>query len=119
MPLNHLNLTVTNAGETAAFLSKYFDLKPFEGAPEPSASMAFLTDSKGMVLTMIRGKRDVPVVYPANFHIGFIQASEAKVDEINARLKADGYEVPEPARLHGSWTFYFTAPGGFTVEVLA
>jgi len=58
-------------------------------------------------------------VYRANFHTGVIQAREAKGEELNARLKADGYEVPEPARLHGSWKFYFTAPGGFTVEVLA
>jgi lactoylglutathione lyase len=33
-------------------------------------------------------------------------------------LKEDGYEVPPPAPSHGSWTFYFTALGGFTIEVL-
>jgi lactoylglutathione lyase len=41
------------------------------------------------------------------------------VNEINRRLKGDGYDVPEPSRQHGSWTFYFRAPGGFTIEVLA
>jgi lactoylglutathione lyase len=51
------------------------------------------------------------VSYPDTFHIGFVQASAAKVDEINTRLKADGYDVLEPSRQHGSWTFYFTAPG--------
>jgi lactoylglutathione lyase len=53
-----------------------------------------------------------------DFHIGFVQESEEQVNEINRRLRDDGYAVPEPARLHGSWTFYFQAPGGFTVEVL-
>jgi hypothetical protein len=41
------------------------------------------------------------------------------VNEINKRLKDDGYDVPAPSRQHGSWTFYFRAPGGFTIEVLA
>jgi lactoylglutathione lyase len=50
--------------------------------------------------------------------VGFIQESEQRVDEINQRLKDDGFEVDPPARLHGSWTFYFRAPGGFMVEVL-
>ena len=33
-------------------------------------------------------------------------------------LRADGFDVPPPRRFHGSWTFYFRAPGGFTIEVL-
>ena len=58
------------------------------------------------------------VTYPPGFHVGFVQESEAQVDQINQRLREDGIEVPKPARMHGSWTFYFKAPGGFTVEVL-
>ena len=56
--------------------------------------------------------------YPATFQIGFIQESEQQVDEINGRLKEDGFDVPPPSRQHGSWTFYFLAPGEFTIEVL-
>jgi len=37
-----------------------------------------------------------------SFHIGFIQPTEADVDEVNRRIREDGYD----------------APGGFTVEVL-
>jgi lactoylglutathione lyase len=58
------------------------------------------------------------VTYPPSFHIGFIQATEREVDAINRRLRKDGFEVAPPARLHGAWTFYFTAPGGFVIEVL-
>jgi Lactoylglutathione lyase and related lyases len=58
------------------------------------------------------------VRYPSSFHIGFIQPSPARVDEINKQLRDDGFNVDAPAHLHGSWTFYFQAPGGFTVEVL-
>ncbi|MGV3614243.1 MAG: VOC family protein [Fimbriimonas sp.] len=118
MKLNHINLTVTDALETQKFLEKYFGLRPMEGAKENPA-FGFVQDENGMVITLIRAKRGTEVRYPDTFHIGFIQASERAVDEINARLKADGYDVPEPSRQHGSWTFYFQAPGGFTIEVLA
>ena len=117
MKLNHLNLTVTDAEETANFLMKYFGMRVPEGV-QVSRTFAIVFDDDDFVLTLIRGKKDVPIVYPMNFHIGFIQPSEEAVNEMNRRLKADSYEVPEPARLHGSWTFYFEAPGGFTIEVL-
>jgi lactoylglutathione lyase len=51
------------------------------------------------------------------FHLGFMQESEEQVNAINQRLKDDGFPVPPPRRLHGMWTFYFEAPGGFTIEV--
>ena len=118
MKLNHLNLTVTDAAETAEFLEKYFGLRSMEGL-EQKKTFAMVRDDNGLVLTLMRAGRTAEVTYPETFHIGFIQESEAQVNEINQRLKADGYEVPPPARMHGSWTFYFTAPGGFTIEVLA
>jgi lactoylglutathione lyase len=118
MVMNHLNLTVTDALETAEFLEKYFGLRGMEGV-EHKKSFAILRDDNGLALTLIRASRSGEVSYPATFHIGFGQESEERVNEINQRLKNDGYEVPPPARLHGSWTFYFTAPGGFTIEVLS
>jgi lactoylglutathione lyase len=118
MKMNHLNLTVHKPSETAEFLVKYFGLEHWGEAPAENASMAFLKDDNGMVLSMIRAKQSVGVEYPASFHIGFIQPSEERVNEIHQRLKGDGYDVPPPERQHGSWTFYFGAPGGFTIEVL-
>lgn len=117
MKLNHLNLTVTDVPETQNFLKTYFAMQDMGG----NKNMAFLTDENGMVLTLTSMKvgRETEVKYPATFHVGFIQESEEKVNEINQRLKDDGFDVPLPSRQHGSWTFYFPAPGGFTVEVLA
>jgi lactoylglutathione lyase len=46
-----------------------------------------------------------------------VQESEEQVNAINGRLKGDGFAVPPPRRLHGMWTFYVEAPGGFTIEV--
>ena len=116
MKLNHLNLTVSNVLETHRFLQKHFGLKDY-GPLAPSEAMSFLSDDNGLVLALFRGK-DGKVSYPPGFHVGFVQKSEAQVDQINQRLRDDGVKVPKPARLHGSWTFYFQAPGGFTIEVL-
>src|SRR5882724_4155940 len=114
MNLNHLNLTVTDVHETHAFLQKYFGMKNLGG----NNNIAFLSDDQGMVLSLTSMKvgRESAVKYPASFHIGFGQESEERVNEINRRLKEDGFEVPSPSRQHGSWTFYFQAPGGFTIE---
>jgi lactoylglutathione lyase len=143
MTLNHLNLTVADPTATSAFLAKYFGLQPRGG----NLGIQMLNDDRGMVLTLIkarpedrveRGARPEglagnalraegaagkpaagEVKYPSSFHIGFIQPSRDRVDEINRRLRDDGFTVDAPAHLHGSWTFYFTAPGGFTIEVLS
>jgi len=117
MKLNHLNLTVTDVTEAHTFLQKYFELKDMGG----NKNIAFLSDDNGMVLSLTSMKLggETEVRYPVNFHIGFIQESEERVNEINQRLKEDGYDVPQPSRQHHSWTFYFSAPGGFTIEVLA
>jgi len=116
MKLNHLNLTVTDVPESHKFLEKYFGLRDAGG----NNNIAFLSDDNGLLLSLTSMKvgQETEVKYPANFHIGFMQESEERVNEINRRLKEDGFEVPPPARLHGSWTFYFRAPGGFTIEVL-
>jgi lactoylglutathione lyase len=114
--LNHLNLTVTDVQETYKFLETYFGMEGKGG----SNNIAFLTDENGMILTLTSMKlgKETEVKYPASFHIGFCQPGEEAVNENNGRLKEDGYDVPEPSRQHGSWTFDFAAPGGFTIEVL-
>jgi catechol 2,3-dioxygenase-like lactoylglutathione lyase family enzyme len=124
MTLNHLNLTVVDPLETSAFLAKYFNLRPGGG----NAGMQMLNDDHGMVLTLIKARHEdlaasggtppAAVKYPSSFHVGFIQPSRDSVNDINARLRADGFDVEPPSMQHGAWTFYFTAPGGFTIEVM-
>lgn len=117
MKLNHLNLSVTDVRAAQAFLAKYFGMEPQGG----NENIAFLTDENGIVLTLTHKKLggESEVRYPATFHIGFIQSNAAHVDEIHRRLTADGYDAPAPSKQHGSWTFYFQAPGGFVIEVLS
>ena len=113
MRLNHLNLTVTDVPAASAFLECYFGLVRTGG----NAGMAFMTDDDGFVLSLMKGRAD-SVNYPGTFHIGFFVASEEQVDAINRRLREDGFDVALPER-HHAYTFYVTAPGGFTVEMAA
>jgi lactoylglutathione lyase len=112
MKLNHLNLAVTDVLEAAKFLETYFGLKNQGG----DQKFTVLFDDNGLVLSLMKAGQGIK--YPGTFHIGFIQESEAQVDEINQCLKAAGFDVPPPQRSH-AYTFYINAPGGFTVEVLA
>lgn len=96
MKLNHLNLTVSDVAGSHAFLEKYFGLTSLG----LNRNMGSLTDQGGLVLSLmgLKVSGGSEVRYPATFHIGFMQASEAQVDEINRRLKADGSDVPAPSR---------------------
>jgi catechol 2,3-dioxygenase-like lactoylglutathione lyase family enzyme len=117
MKLNHLNLTVSDVQAARNFLETYFGLRGMESFPGDD-NFAILFDEDGFALSLMRLNAKSEAKYPGNFHIGFMQGSEERVNEINQRLKDDGYRVPAPKQFHGSWTFYMKAPGGFTVEVL-
>ncbi|MCL4257214.1 MAG: VOC family protein [Anaerolineales bacterium] len=111
MKLNHINLTVTDVEAAARFLENYMGMR-YQGG---NRGMGFLYDDDGLVLSLMKGRAG-QVKYPDNFHIGFILGSEAEVDEVNRRLKDDGFDVAPPEHLHG-YTFYVNAPGDITIEV--
>lgn len=127
MTINHVNLTVANPVETSAFLAKYFGLRPEGG----NAAMQMVLDDSRMVVTLMKGRPEdreraessgsdsSAIRYPSSFHIGFFVESRERVDEINRQLREDGYAVDPAGPSHGSWGFYFKAPGGFTIEVAA
>jgi catechol 2,3-dioxygenase-like lactoylglutathione lyase family enzyme len=115
MRLNHLNLTVPNVSETRDFFERYFGFRRImERGPD---TLAVLIDESGFVLTLNNFGKATEVAYPGAFHVGFMQESRERVDEIHERLKADGVDVQPAREFHGAWTFYFRAPGGFLVEV--
>jgi catechol 2,3-dioxygenase-like lactoylglutathione lyase family enzyme len=115
MRLNHLNLTVPDVGGARAFFETYFGLRCV--AEKGRDALAILVDESGFVLTLNNFDKAAAVEYPGAFHVGFMQPSRERVDEIYQRLKSGGYAVEPPREFHGAWTFYFTAPGGFLVEV--
>src|SRR5205823_11845473 len=81
------------------------------------AALAVMVDESGFILTLNNFDRAPQVEYPGAFHIGFMQDSRERVDEIYRRLKSDGFDAEPPREFHGAWTFYLRAPGGFVVEV--
>lgn len=113
MKLNHLNLTVTDVAATRKIFETYFG---FTGSREVgNEKFALLFGEDGFILNLMRGAQ---VSYPETFHVGFVQESEERVNEINRQLKEDGFDVDPPRKFHGGWTFYFRAPDGFLIEVL-
>lgn len=78
--------------------------------------MAVLGDGRGMYLNLMKGEN---ATYPKLFHIGFDLETEAKVDAMYERLKADGLKVTLPKYAGwGSYTFNLRCPGGeFIIEV--
>jgi lactoylglutathione lyase len=117
MKMNHVNLTVDDVAGASKLLQKHFGLRP---AAEERKNFVVLFDDDNFVLTLIGAGRSGAVEYPRTFHIGFGQPSREYVNEIHRRLVEDGYDIQEtPREEHHAWTFYFKAPGGFTVEVLS
>jgi catechol 2,3-dioxygenase-like lactoylglutathione lyase family enzyme len=115
MTLNHLNLTVPDVAQTREFLETYFGLRCVTARGRDA--LAVLIDESGFILTLNNFEKAPQVEYPGAFHIGFMQETRERVDEIHERLKSAGFDVETPREFHGAWTFYFRAPGGFLVEV--
>ena len=115
MALTHLNLAVSNVVATQEFFEEYFG---FRRVVPGSPALAILRDENGFTLTLSNFDKATETVYPADFHVGFVQQTEEQVNEINQRLRTDGFAVDPPRRFHGSWTFYLREPGGLLIEVL-
>lgn len=107
MKLNHLGVVVSDVVGASTFLETYFGL---EVIGKRSRKMTHLRDEGGLILSLVEGE-------PETMHIGFIQETEARVNEIYEHLQMDSFGVRPPQRSHG-WTFYVVAPGGLIVEVV-
>jgi lactoylglutathione lyase len=114
MKLDHINLTVSHVVEASDFLKRHFGYRDvFE---DNNVGMAVLSDGSGMHINLMKGS---DATYPKLFHIGFDLETEAEVNAMYARLKADGMDINPPKHTSwGAWTFNFKCPGGhFAIEV--
>ena len=114
MKLNQLHLAVDDVPAARGFLERHFGLRP---TGEGHKNFDLLLDDDGLVLTLIGVGRGNAVSYPKTFHVGFIQSTRAEVDEINQRVREDGFEVETPSHQRGAWAFSLQAPGGFRIVV--
>ena len=113
MNLNHVNLGVSDVLATVDLLETYFGLHRLDWVPV-NPKMAFLSDDGGGLLSLFKV---ADVTYPKTFHIGFMRPTVDEVVQIHDRLAAGGFGPEAPREEHGRFTFYFQAPGGFTIEV--
>jgi lactoylglutathione lyase len=111
MTLNHVAITVTDTISARNFLEKYVGL---QGIGKNNTNMTHVHDDNGLILSLFKGEK---ITEPQTTHIGFMQDSQAKVDEIYQRLKEDGFKMEPPQHSHG-YTFYVIAPSSFMVEVV-
>jgi lactoylglutathione lyase len=115
MRINHLNLAVPDVTKAREFFETYFGLKCV--VERGRGAIAVLVDESGFVFALSNFDKATSVEYPGAFHIGFMQDNRERVDEMYARLTADGFAAEPPKEFHGAWTFYFRGPGGIVVEV--
>ena len=115
MILNHLNLTVAAVDDAARFFEAYLGLRCVE--KKGQNAFALLVDDAGFCLILSNFDRSAAPQYPKDFHLGFIQKTKEQVEALHQRLQTGGYASQPPRQMHGSWGFYFTAPGGILIEV--
>ncbi|MET0387581.1 MAG: VOC family protein [Polyangiales bacterium] len=106
MKLNHLDLQVSDVGQSVAFLETYFDfeLRSKRGSP----AIAILSDREGFTLVLQRKKPD-DAGYPADFHFGFLVDDPAAVHAFQAHARANGIEVSDVIE-NGRGTLVYCRP---------
>ena len=83
MRLNHLNLTVPDVPRTREFFETYFGFRCV--VERGRDALAVLVDESGFILALSNFDKADKVEYPGAFHIGFMQDSRERVDEIYRR----------------------------------
>ena len=126
MKIEHAALYVNDLEAAKDFFVRYLDAVPNEGYHNPRTDFRsyFLTFGEGARLELMNkpGMSDLskPAVRTGYAHIAFSVGSREKVEELTARLKADGYEVLSGPRTTGDG-YYESAvldPEGNYIELL-
>lgn len=107
MKIEHVELYVNNLENARDFFVKYLDAKSNEGYHNPNTNFSsyFISFDEGASIE-IMNKPDVAdlpkdSVRTGYAHIAFSVGSKEKVDELTAKLRADGYEVLSGPRVTG------------------
>lgn len=113
MQLNHLDLSVPDVAQTAAFFQGAFGFVHIES--KGNHGMVVLEGDCRFLLVLSRARSPV---YPKTFHIGFLLASESQVWDAYQRVTSISEDTVTPPRpVRGSLLFYCNAPGRILVEV--
>ena len=115
MKLNHLNICTSEVRSAAKLFEQYFGFRRVNATT--SEKLAVLKNEEGFLLLFSNFDKDAKPHYPEGFHFGFILDTREAVNTIYQRLNAAGIASEPPREMHGSWTFYFAAPGNLLIEV--
>ena len=104
MQLNHLNLAVPNIAEARHFFETVFG---FHCVDTKGDALAVLEGQDGFTLVLSHLDKDDAIIYPKDFHIGFILETQEQVQATFERLQSAGINLPHPPRImRGSFIFY-------------
>jgi len=116
MKLNHLSLSVPDVATTKVFFETYFGFTCTN--VKGDYLIAVLENTDGFILVLSKTGEAEYLNHGRDFHIGFMQQTKEQVVAIFNNLVAGGIIIErEPKKIRDSFAFYFTAPGGFMVEV--
>lgn len=107
MQIEHIAMYVNDLERTKEFFIKYFGANSNEGYHNPNTDFRsyFLTFEDGARLEIMNKPQvaDLPKVHEQTgyIHIAFAVGSREKVDELTAKLQADGYEILSGPRTTG------------------
>jgi predicted enzyme related to lactoylglutathione lyase len=105
MTINHLNLIVTDVTNAMQFFETYFNFKC--AFVKGKNDIVILKNSNDFTLVIMTNKNG-DVVYPKNFHIGFMLDNIAQVDTLYEKLLAGKISVTQaPQKIRDSYAFYF------------
>ena len=107
MKIEHIAMYVNNLEATRDFFVNYFGGKSNDGYHNPNTDFRsfFITFDDGARLEIMKkpvmDDLDKPLNRTGYIHLAFSVGSKEAVDEITARMKADGYEVVSGPRTTG------------------
>ena len=107
MKIEHIAMYVNNLEATRDFFVNYFGGKSNDGYHNPNTDFRsyFITFDDGARLEIMKkpvmDDLDKPLNRTGFIHVAFSVGSKEAVDELTARLKADGYEVVSGPRTTG------------------
>jgi len=107
MKIEHIAMYVNNLEATRDFFVNYFGGKSNDGYYNPNTDFRsyFITFDDGARLEIMKkpemDELDKPLNRTGYIHLAFSVGSKEAVDELTARMKADGYEVVSGPRTTG------------------
>lgn len=105
MTINHINLIVTDVNNAISFFETYFKFKCT--LVKGDQVIAILKNSADFTLVLMADTTQ-NVVYPKNFHIGFMLNTTTEVEKIYQQLKTGNIVIAqEPKKIRNSFGFYF------------